>query len=56
MSRPESPRLGVRGRGQAGKYTLEQPPEPLMMSAVGDRPGRARYRAGVCWHSMRLSP
>ena len=27
MSRPESPRLGVRGRGQAWKYTLEQPPE-----------------------------
>lgn len=55
MSRPESPRLGVRGRGQAGKYTLEQPPEPREGAQQGCV-GCARYRAGVCWHSMRLSP
>ena len=27
MFRSESLRFGARGRGQAGKYTLEQPPE-----------------------------
>lgn len=47
--------LVQRRRGARSEYPLEQPPEPLMMSAVGDRPGRARYRAGVK-HSKRLCP
>ena len=31
------------------EYALEQPPEPPEQDSgpVGDRPGRARYRAGV---------
>ena len=47
--------LVKRRRGARSEYPLEQPPEPLMMSAVGDRPGCARYRAGVM-HSPRLCP
>ena len=49
--------LVKRRRGARSEYPLEQPPEPLMFVSceVGDRPGRARYRAGVK-HSKRLCP
>ena len=44
------------GTGERGprEYPLEQPPEPPS-GAVGDRPDRARYRAGAT-RSMRSSP